>query len=153
MIARNPGEGGAFSAAMSPRLSHILETSLYVDSLDRSEAFYRRLLGAETFIRDERMAALGAPGAGILLLFRKGGSVQPSPTPGGVIPPHDATGRQHLAFAIPWGALADWERHLAALEIALESRVTWPGGGTSLYLRDPDGHSVELATPGLWPTW
>jgi catechol 2,3-dioxygenase-like lactoylglutathione lyase family enzyme len=31
--------------------------------------------------------------------------------------------------------------------------VQWEGGGTSLYFRDPDGRSVELATPGIWPTY
>src|SRR6266702_2021059 len=25
-----------------------------------------------------------------------------------------------------------------------------PRGGSSIYFRDPDNHSVELATPGLW---
>jgi len=25
-----------------------------------------------------------------------------------------------------------------------------PRGGTSLYFRDPNGHMLELATPGLW---
>jgi catechol 2,3-dioxygenase-like lactoylglutathione lyase family enzyme len=35
----------------------------------------------------------------------------------------------------------------------LESRlhlVALHRGGTSLYFRDPDGHLLELATPGLW---
>ena len=61
--------------------------------------------------------------------------------------------QQHLCFAMPWGELASWEAHLAADGIAIESRITWPRGGTSLYLRDPDGHSLEIATPGLWPSW
>ena len=34
---------------------------------------------------------------------------------------------------------------------AVESRIGWLRGGTSLYFRDPDGHSLEVATPGLWP--
>ena len=34
--------------------------------------------------------------------------------------------------------------------IEIESRVTWPGGGTSLYFRDPEGHLLELLTPGVW---
>lgn len=136
-----------------PRLTHLLEVSLYVEDLDGAEAFYRRLLGLETFLRDSRMAGLGVPGGTVLLLFARGGSTVPSPTPGGTIPPHDATGAQHVCFGMPWGELARWERHLAALDIALESRVTWPRGGTSLYFRDPDGHSIEIATPGLWPSW
>ena len=27
---------------------------------------------------------------------------------------------------------------------------TWPGGGRSIYFRDPAGNCVELVTPGVW---
>jgi catechol 2,3-dioxygenase-like lactoylglutathione lyase family enzyme len=134
-----------------PRVNGIMETSLYVADLDASQAFYQRLFGFELFLSDQRMRTLGVPGGQVLLLFRRGGSVQPSPAPGGMIPAHDAHGQQHLCFAIPWMALADWERHLREQGVELESRVNWPGRGSSLYFRDPDGHSVEVATPGLWP--
>ena len=136
-----------------PRLSHLLEVSLYVENLDRSEAFYGRLLGTERLLRDGRMAAIAAGGASVLLLFRRGSSAEASGTPGGTIPAHDGHGVQHVCFAVHAGELGGWERHLEALGVALESRVTWPRGGTSLYVRDPDGHSVELATPGLWANW
>ena len=105
-----------------PRISHQLEYSLYVDDLQRSAAFYRRVLGFEEYLADDRMIGLGVPGNSVLLLFVRGGSVEPSPTPTGTIPPHDATGHQHLAFAIPVGELAAWEAHLAAEGVALESR-------------------------------
>jgi len=137
----------------APRVSHILETALYVDDLDRAQAFYERLMGFEVFLRDARMAALGVPGGGVLLLFRKGGSVAASVTPFGVIPGHDGEGRLHLAFGIPRGELARWEAHLVAQGVEVESRVTWGRGGISLYFRDPDGHAVEVATPGLWPNY
>jgi len=39
---------------------------------------------------------------------------------------------------------------LAAEGVGIESRVTQHFGGISLYFRDPDGHSIEVATPGLW---
>ena len=72
----------------------------------------------------------------------------------GTLSPHDGHGPVHLAFAIRREELADWERHLAAQGVAIESRVEWgTGGGTSLYFRDPDDHSVEIATPGVWATY
>jgi len=135
----------------SPHVTHVLETSLYVADLDRSQAFYQRLFGFPPFLRDARMCALGVPGAAVLLLFRHGASAAPSATPGGSIPAHDATGRQHLCFAIAEETLPAWERLLAAQGIAVESRVDWPSGSVSLYFRDPDGHSLEVATPRLWP--
>jgi catechol 2,3-dioxygenase-like lactoylglutathione lyase family enzyme len=137
----------------TPRVSHALETALYVADLDRSQRFFERLFGFELFVRDGRMCALGVPGSQVLLLFRRGGSVEPSPTPGGTIPPHDGAGALHLCFAIPRGELDAWERHLAAEGVAVESRVNWARGGVSLYFRDPDGHSLEVATPGLWPSY
>ncbi len=135
----------------APRLGHILETALYVSDLTVSHDFYARVLGFEQFLRDERMCAMGVPGGGVLLLFKRGGSAQPSHTPQGTIPEHDGRGTLHLAFAIPVGELEAWAGHLAAQRVPIESRITWPAGGTSLYFRDPDHHSVEVATPGLWP--
>jgi catechol 2,3-dioxygenase-like lactoylglutathione lyase family enzyme len=135
-----------------PRLSGVLETSLYVADLDRAAAFYRGLFGLEMFVADQRMIALGLPGSAVLLLFAHAATDVPAPGPGGTeIPSHGGNGVLHLCFAIPFGELAAWERHLAEHEVAVESRIRWPRGGTSLYFRDPDGHSIELATPGLWP--
>jgi catechol 2,3-dioxygenase-like lactoylglutathione lyase family enzyme len=135
----------------TPRVSQILETSLYVDDLDRSRRFYERLFGFTAFMQDERMCAMEVPGEQVLLLFRHGMTDAPAPVPGGFIPPHHGRGALHLAFAIPYGELDAWQAHLAERGVALESRLRWPHGGTSLYFRDPDGHSLEVATPGLWP--
>ena len=134
-----------------PRTSGVLETSLYVADLDRARAFYERLFAFETFVHDGRMVAMGVSGGQVLLLFAHGATDAPAPTPGGVIPPHHGTGALHVCFAIPFGELAAWEAHLTNEGVAIESRVAWPRGGTSLYFRDPDGHSIEIATPGLWP--
>ncbi|HEY0185073.1 MAG TPA: VOC family protein [Rhodopila sp.] len=134
-----------------PRVSHVLETSLYVDDLERSRAFYTRIFGFLTIFHDDRMCAMEVPGGQVLLLFRHGMTDQPAPAPGGFIPPHHGRGALHLAFAIPLRELAEWEDHLTHAEVAIESRLDWPRGGSSLYFRDPDGHSLEVATPGLWP--
>ena len=134
-----------------PRTSGVLETSLYVADLDRAQAFYERLFAFETFVDDGRMVAMGVPGGQVLLLFKQGATDTPAPTSGGVIPPHHGAGALHLCFAIPFGELAAWEAHLTKQGVAIESRVSWARGGTSLYFRDPDGHSIEIATPGLWP--
>ena len=134
-----------------PPLAGLLETALYVTDLQRSRDFYQGLMGFPCFMHDERMCALGVPGRGVLLLFRRHGSAKPSHMPNGTIPEHDGDGTLHLAFAIPADALEAWAAHLDAKNIAIESRITWARGGTSLYFRDPDGHSLEVATPGLWP--
>ena len=137
-----------------PRVSHLLETSIYVADLDVAQAFYRRVFGFELFLRDDRMAGLAIPGSSILLLFLRGASTEPTPTDGGdAIPPHDGGGAVHLCLAVPLGEIGAWEAHLERLAVPLESRITWPRGGISLYIRDPDGSLLELATPGLWPNW
>jgi catechol 2,3-dioxygenase-like lactoylglutathione lyase family enzyme len=58
-----------------------------------------------------------------------------------------------VAFAIEADDLAAWEKRLAASGVEIESRVSWDRGGRSLYFRDPEGRSVELATPGTWATY
>ncbi len=137
----------------SPRLGGVLETSLYVADLDRAREFYQRVFGLEAFCHDARMCALGVAPGQVLLLFRHGTTTTPAPVPCGFIPPHGATGPAHLCFAIPLNELSAWQAHLARHAIPVESRITWQRGSTSLYFRDPDGHSLEVATPGLWPNF
>jgi len=134
------------------RIRRILETVLYCDDLARTAAFYQTLLGASPMLSGDRLVAIDAGEGTVLLLFQRGNS-GPLNAPGGLVPGHDGGGPVHLAFAIDATDIDAWSTRLAQLGIDIESRVTWERGGLSLYFRDPDGRSVELATPGLWPSY
>jgi catechol 2,3-dioxygenase-like lactoylglutathione lyase family enzyme len=133
-----------------PKLDRVLETVLYVEDLERAATFYSDVLQLACIHADHRMRAYDVGGNGVLLLFPQGQSLQPIETPGGSIPPHDGQGPMHVAFSISADELGDWQHHLADKGIALEGRTQWPRGGISVYFRDPDGHLLEIATPGLW---
>jgi catechol 2,3-dioxygenase-like lactoylglutathione lyase family enzyme len=135
---------------MTPELRGVLETSLYVSDLERSRAFYTLLFSFPVLVQDDRFCALGICGRQVLLLFRTDASVTPVATPGGTIPPHGGEGQLHLAFAIGRDEFDAWERRLQSQDTPVESRVSWSRGGKSIYFRDPDGHLLELATPGVW---
>ncbi|MBB5754641.1 VOC family protein [Prosthecomicrobium pneumaticum] len=137
--------------AAAPAIDGILETALYVEDLARARAFYETVMGLAPMMADDRFVAYRAGGASVLLLFRRGGTRADVETPGGTIPAHDGSGPAHFAFAIPADALDPWRRRFAEAGVPIRSEVSWPRGGTSLYVDDPDGHVVELATPGLWP--
>ena len=136
-----------------PKLNAVLETALYVDDLQRARAFYEEALSLPVLFANQRMCAFDVGGKSVLLTFLRGGSAGSMQTPGGTIPGHDGQGPLHMGFAIAAEELAAWEERLRERGIAIESRTTWSRGGISLYFRDPDGHLLELATPGLWETY
>ena len=133
-----------------PQIKRVLETALYVDDLEESVRFYEGIIGLNTMSRGDRLVALDAGRGTVLLLFLRGASAGGVSFPGGRIPPHDGQGPAHFAFAVAAEDLDGWRGHLAENGVEIESEVTWDRGGVSLYFRDPDGHSVELATPGVW---
>jgi catechol 2,3-dioxygenase-like lactoylglutathione lyase family enzyme len=133
-----------------PSVGRVLETSLYVDELERSIDFYTRLFGFEKMVADDRFCAFNVRGEQVLLLFRKRGTLEPMVFPGGILPPHDGDGQTHLAFTIAREDEEEWTKSLSAANVPIESRVIWPRGGFSLYFRDPDGHLLELVSPGCW---
>jgi len=138
----------------APCIEGIVEAILYVDDLTRAVAFYRDVLGLAPMTGDPaRFQSLRAGDRQVLLLFKRGGTLQPTAVPGGIIPPHDGSGPHHIAFAITTEAYAPWLTRLRAAGIAIESETKWERGGRSLYFRDPDGHAVELVTPGIWPNY
>jgi len=63
---------------------------------------------------------------------------------------HDGRGPGHIAFGISKDAVDSWRARLAKHGVGLLSEINWESGAQSLYFRDPDGHMIELATPGIW---
>ena len=133
-----------------PKINDLKETALHVENLDRAKRFYVDILQLSILSEDERLCALDVAGRHILLLFARGKSNTSVTLPGGTIPPHQGAGTLHIAFAVDESELPAWESHLTAHRIEIESRVSWPRGGTSIYFRDLDGHLLELLTPGVW---
>ncbi|GAB2706791.1 VOC family protein [Nocardia thraciensis] len=142
-----------------PKLDRIIESALYVDDLDRARKFYGGVLQLEPMLDSDVLCAYDVGGDNVLLLFQRGGSLEKKVLPGGPglphgeIPPHDGSGRLHVCFAVTEDQLTEWETHLGEYNIPIEGRTGWARGGRSIYFRDPDGHLLELMTPGNWPTY
>jgi len=133
--------------------SAILETCLDVANLPRSREFYAGLFGYSVMQSDDHFCAFSVGGGQVLLLFVRGTDPQGTTLPFGTIPPHGTSGPAHVGFSISSESLPAWRGRLAERGIPIESSFTWPTGGTSVYFRDPDGHLLELLTPGVWPVY
>ena len=130
----------------TPPPSSVLETGLYARDLARAEQFYGTVLGLEVLWREEGRHVFFRCGTGTVLVF-KAGVTQMSETV-----PHGSTGAGHVAFAVQTDRLAAWRRRFARHEVDIEHEEKWRDGQRSMYVRDPAGNSVELATPTLWDT-
>ena len=135
------------------KVTRVLETCVYVKDVEPSARFYERLFGFPRMDANEGYCAFDVGGGTVFLLFREGGTTQPVTTARGMIPPHGGSGDLHFAFSIRAEDLAGWEEWFDEQGIPIESRVCWGRGGHSLYFRDLDHHLVELATPGIWPSY
>ncbi|MEX2185577.1 MAG: VOC family protein [Pirellulales bacterium] len=136
---------------MPPTIQAIVETSVYVDDLDRAAIFYRDVLGLIESDRSAGRHVFFPVGDGMLLLFDAKETLR-----GETLPSHGASGAGHFALGVRPEDLGSWRARLAQHGVAVEQEVDWPRGGKSLYFRDPAGNSVELLTPGVWrdpPAW
>ena len=137
----------ADATSSRPQVNGILETSLYVERPTQSVEFYRRVFGFEPIdtdpkvgITDEtRLCAMRAGDRSVLLLFKKDATADTS-----------AIGAIHVAFGISRSELPAWEAWLSQQRTTIELRQTRKYGGEALYFRHPDGHLLEVDTPGVW---
>jgi catechol 2,3-dioxygenase-like lactoylglutathione lyase family enzyme len=123
----------------------ILEAALYADDLAAAERFYTDVMGLRRVARVEGRHVFFRCGGRMLLIFRAAATRD-----GAMLPGHGAEGPGHVAFAAAEEDLPGWREQLRARGVAVEHEQLWPGGGASIYFRDPAGNSLEIATPRLW---
>jgi catechol 2,3-dioxygenase-like lactoylglutathione lyase family enzyme len=130
---------------MAPR---ILETALYAHDLVAARHFYEHVLGLECYAVEEGRHVFFKCGDQMLLIFDPRATAQPRGTL--PVPPHGARGPGHICFRASSSEFDGWRRRLEFSAISIEAEFEWPGGGRSLYIRDPAGNSVEFAEPRIW---
>jgi catechol 2,3-dioxygenase-like lactoylglutathione lyase family enzyme len=133
-----------------PRLHAVLETSLYVTDLKRSVAFYQgvlglRLINDEYFAEDRGAAFQVGDGPSVLLVFRAEVTSK-----GGVLPAHGAAGAGHAAFRVEPDEVPAWRKRLQEHGVSIEREFAFGNNPPSIYFRDPDGNSLELAVVSIW---
>ena len=142
MSAAPSGPPSATSPVSVLGLDHL---NLRVADLDRALAFYTGVLGMREVKRNTR-----GDGSVSLVALRAGNCVvflQPS---AGYTPPADdkASGLDHYSLEIeahdPPALAAHLRAHNVPIVAGPVKRWGGHGDGTSIYVRDPDGHEVEL---------
>ena len=139
-----------------PKLNGLVETALFVEDLSRACDFYEHVLGLVKIKASDTGCVFRVDDQRYLLIFLRSAAHTPSKTASGdVLPPcalpqHDGRGPGHIAFGISKDAVDSWRAHLAKHNVDLLREINWESGAHSLYFRDPDGHMIELATPGIW---
>jgi catechol 2,3-dioxygenase-like lactoylglutathione lyase family enzyme len=128
----------------------ILETVLYAKDLDRAEAFYREVLGLEPFASVAGRHLFYRCGSQVLLIFNPDATSVPPEPEALPVPPHGARGPGHLCFRATAPEIEGWAAWLVSKAVAIEADFEWPGGGRSIYFRDPAGNCLEFAEPRIW---
>jgi catechol 2,3-dioxygenase-like lactoylglutathione lyase family enzyme len=132
------------------RPESILETVLYAPDIDAAEAFYRDVLGLAALARVGARHVFFRCADQVLLIFNPDLSRQP-PKPGALpVPAHGSFGACHVCFRATAEDIARWRDHLAGKGVQIEADFEWPGGGRSIYFRDPAGNCLEFAEARIW---
>jgi catechol 2,3-dioxygenase-like lactoylglutathione lyase family enzyme len=134
---------------MKPRA--VLETVLYVDDLAAAEAFYVDVLGLAVYAKTDGRQVFFKLADQMLLLFDPAVTEVPPPANARLpVPPHGSRGPGHVCFKASAAEIEAWRARLERAGVAIEADFEWPGGGRSIYFRDPAGNCLELAEPRIW---
>lgn len=121
----------------SMKIHELNHVAIHVSDVDRSSEFYRGVLRLEPMQRP----AFDFPGA----WFRLGTSQELH-----LIGRRDqpvASDSRSNHFALQVDDIVAWEQHLQNVRAEFRPKKQRPDGAWQIFLRDPDGHFIELFTP------
>ncbi|WP_186757952.1 VOC family protein [Echinicola salinicaeni] len=125
--------------------TQIKETCLYINDLDKAEKFYHDNLGMPIISKEINRHIFFRCGTSVLLCFIPETTQKESN-----LPPHYATGKQHVAFEVAAKLYEDRKKNLIDLGIKITHEQEWKEGLKSCYFEDPFGHVLEIVPKGIW---
>lgn len=127
------------------KFRQVKETCLYVKDLHSTEKFYKEVLELEMIAFVENRHVFFRAGTSVLLFFNSESTAKETQ-----LPPHYATGKQHVALEVELSAYENVKKQLLTKGIRIEHEHSWPNELRSFYFRDPDEHLLEIVPVGLW---
>ncbi|MSU56933.1 MAG: glyoxalase [Pedosphaera sp.] len=119
------------------RILELNHVALHVSDVARSCAFYSHVLRLESMPRP----AFDFPGAWFRL-----GTQQELHLIGRTNEPIEPRSRNNH-FALKVDDITSWEEHLRKVDADFRPPKPRPDSAMQIFVRDPDGHSIELFTP------
>lgn len=126
-------------------IRQIKETCLYAADLEKTEHFYKEILGLDMIGKKPGKHVFFRVGNDVLLLFNPDDSKQKTELPG-----HYARGKQHIAFEVSNVDYEKTKQELIDKGVEITHEEHWRDNILSFYFEDPDGHVLEIMNEGLW---
>lgn len=142
---------------MPPKLGQIVEVVLYTSNVGKLSAWYKDVFDLEPFEESPFLVGYNLPNDTLLLIFDRTKTTEDRPIEGaGTIPKHGCeTGLgQHISFAcVGPEEMDEWEAHFKNKGVEITGTMKWERGGRSIYVKDWEGHVIEIMTRGVWKVY
>lgn len=126
-------------------INSVKEVCLYTPDLPKTQAFYQDVLGFTVISQVPNRHVFFRVGNQVLLCFNPDVTRNEEK-----LPPHYASGVQHLAFEVPVEEYEDWKERIKKSGVKIIHEQQWTTDRYSFYFHDPSGHLLEIVPPGIW---
>ena len=128
------------------KINAVIETAIYVDDLDKTEAFYRTILGLPVIVKEHgRHVFFQVGDNSVLLAF-----IAEATLKSGERTPHGATGPGHFALGIDTDASTLGDKNCATTASPSKTRSFGRAAASRSISAILAGNLAELVTPGIW---
>ncbi len=125
--------------------TQIKETCLYISDLDLAEDFYHDVLELPVISKVKDRHIFFRCGTSVLLCF-----IPESTKEEENLPPHYASGKQHVAFEVSKRDYLKTKSKLLEKGVTITHEEAWKPGVKSIYFDDPFGNVLEIVPSGMW---